>query len=360
MSTGRHAAFACKPDLEECLGRVEAWYRGEIVDRPPVRFHHHNVEYERRRTVHGPWKDAEERWLDVEFQLRTFAESLDGAEFLGETFPVFWPNLSALAYNLFLGQRAEFDDVTVWTRPCVDDLDRLPPLEVQWENRYFRAVEAMTARALDLAEGRFLVGYTDMYAGIDCTAAVRGTQAMCLDLALHPEGIRRLIDLAFAEYPAVYARFDGALKSRGQFSVTWMNLPSRETFNVLACDFAVNISPAHFDEFCMPVLRREAGLFAHNVFHVDGPGVAKNLDSILTLPNLAAIQWAQGIGKDLPILQWIPLIERIQRAGKGVVVDLRPEELDTFMRRVDRRGIFLWVSAEPRDQREVLERVARW
>ena len=37
--------FACKPDFDECMARVYAWYEQQIIDRPPVRFHHHNVEY---------------------------------------------------------------------------------------------------------------------------------------------------------------------------------------------------------------------------------------------------------------------------------------------------------------------------
>ena len=217
--------FACKPDFDECLARIYAWYEQKIVDRPPVRFHHHNVEYERHRTVTGPWKTAEERWLDVEFQVNTFLRSLEGAEFMGETFPVFWPNLSAVIYNLFLGQPAEFDDVTAWTHPCVSDLETPPPLRVQWEGRYFRAVEALTRRALEMAEGRCLVGYTDMYAGIDCTAGLRGAEAMCLDMVERPKQLKELIEQVFIEYPAVYDHFDRCLKQHGQLSVTWMNLP---------------------------------------------------------------------------------------------------------------------------------------
>jgi len=352
--------FACKPDFDECTARIYAWYDQKILDRPPVRFHHHNVEYERHRIVPGPWRTARERWLDVEFQVRTFVESLEGTRFLGETFPVFWPNLSALAYNLFLGQEADFDDVTAWMHPCVEELDDPPPLRIQWDNHYFRTIEALTRRALDLATGRFLVGYTDMYAGVDCTAMLRGTEKMCLDFVARPKQIRGLIDRVFGEYPAVFGHFDRALKAHGQLSVTWMNLPSYETFNVLACDFAVNISPRHFDAYCMPILRTEAELFVHNVFHVDGPGVARHIESILTLPNLVAVQWVQGYGKNQPILQWVPLIEKIQRAGKSVVVDLELRELDEFTRRVDPRGIMLWIPAKPGEQPDVLERIRRW
>ncbi len=57
-----------KPDFDECMARIYAWYDQAILDRPPVRFHHHNIEYGRHRTMAGPWQSAEERWVDVDFQ----------------------------------------------------------------------------------------------------------------------------------------------------------------------------------------------------------------------------------------------------------------------------------------------------
>jgi len=349
-----------KPDFDECMARIYAWYEQKKTDRVPVRFHHHNIEYERHRTVDGPWDSVEDRWFDVEFQVTTYLESLENSELLGETFPVFWPNLSAVVYNMFLGQAADFDDVTAWTHPCIEDLDNLPNLRIDWHGKHFKTVEALTSRALELGDGQFMVGFTDMYARIDCTLGLRGAEQMCMDLMMNPEGLRRLINLAYTEYPEVYMHFDKILKQHDQLSATWMNLPSFETFNVLACDFAVNISPDHFDEFCMPILRKEAGIFTHNVFHLDGPGVAKNIDSILTLPNLVGIQWVQGYGDDKPIMQWIPLIEKIQAAGKSAIVDLQLEELDQFMSKVDPTGIMLWIPAEPKDQQDILGRVKVW
>jgi len=352
--------FRSKPDFDECISRIYAWYEQKIIDRVPVRFHHHNIEYERFRAVKGPWESNIERWFDVDFQVNAFMDSLQNTAFLGETFPVFWPNLSAVVYNMFLGQEGDFDDATAWVHPNIDDLDNLPDLPVLRDGKYFKTVEALTAKALECADGEFMVGYTDMYAGIDCAAGLRGTETLCMDLVMDPEGVHKLINRGWAMYPEVYKQFDQVLKKNNQLSVTWMNLPSFDTFNVLASDFAVNISPDHFDEFCMPILKQEAELFTHNVYHMDSPGVAKNIDSILTLPNMPAIQWVQGYGADQPIMQWIPLIEKIQQAGKSVIVDLQLDELDEFMSRVDPTGIMLWIPAEPEDQPAVLNKVHGW
>ncbi len=192
-----------KPDFDECMARIYAWYEQRVIDRVPVRFHHHNMQYERARVVDGSWESIDERWFDVEFQVKTFLDSLDGVTFAGETFPVFWPNLSAVVYNLFLGQTAHFDDVTAWTHPCIEDIRSLPELKVRRDGKYFKIIEALTSRALEHAEGRFMVGYTDMYAGIDCSAGLRGAEKMCLDLVMDPDGIAMLIEKAFSEYPDV-------------------------------------------------------------------------------------------------------------------------------------------------------------
>jgi len=107
-------------------------------------------------------------------------------------------------------------------------------------------------------------------------------------------------------------------------------------------------------------LQQEVKTMTHNVFHVDRPGVAKNIDSILSLPNLMGIQCARGCGCHKPIMQWRGLIRKIQQAGKSVVVDLERAELEDFISNVDKTGIMLWIVVDPNEQEEVLRRVTRW
>jgi len=59
-------------------------------------------------------------------------------------------------------------------------------------------------------------------------------------------------------------------------------------------------------------------------------------------------------------MQWLPLIEKIQAAGKSVIVDLQLDELDEFISKTDPTGVMLWIPAEPKDQQDVLDRLKRW
>ena len=79
----------------------------------------------------------------------------------------------------------------------------------------------------------------------------------------------------------------------------------------------------------------------HNVFHLDGKGMLRHLDRILDAPEIHAIQWVQGVGDDQPIMQWLPVIQKIQAAGKGIIVDLQLSEFEPFMANMDPRGLYL-------------------
>ena len=68
----------------------------------------------------------------------------------------------------------------------------------------------------------------------------------------------------------------------------------------------------------------------------------------------------QGLGEDAPILQWVPLLKRIQAAGKSFIVDLQLSELEAFMEQVRPEGVFLCMNVAPEQQPAVLKRIERW
>jgi len=120
------------------------------------------------------------------------------------------------------------------------------------------------------------------------------------------------------------------------------------------------ISTEHFEAFSLPQLRHELRGMDRAIYHVDGRGVARHLDVILEQPGIQAIQWVQGLGDDWPILQWIPLLKRILKAGKSVLVDVPMEELDGFMEQMPREGVFLCLGVREGEEADVLRRVERW
>ncbi|MGO8814544.1 MAG: hypothetical protein ACLQVG_07715 [Terriglobia bacterium] len=350
-----------KPDFEKAMQRIEAWFDHETLDRPPVRFAQHNAEYSSSPALAGrTWPSLKDRWFDAEFQVDLCLESLCGRTFYGETFPVFWPNLGPNIYAAFHGSVLDYGEVTSWIRHCVHDWDDIQRLSFSYENEYFRGIEELTRVALEKSPGKFMVGYTDLHGSLDCVADWRDPQLLCLDLVDNPQRVHEMLAVANQNFLPVYDHFDAILKAHGQLSVTWMGIPSRGKMHIPSCDFTSMISTKAFCEFYLPSMKNEIRHMTHNIFHVDGKGMLRHLDLILSSPQIQAIQWVQGVGDDLSILQWLPVIKKIQAAGKGVLVDLELNELEPLIAAIKPDGLYLCIPAEERDQPDILKRLEKW
>ena len=350
-------------DFELAMKRVYAWYENEILDRPPIRFIAHNAFLDlHTESLYGlSPEEKKTNWFDAEYQVETFIKSIENRRFWGETFPVYFPNLGPNVYAAFYGAELEFGEVTSWALPFVKQWEDIDKLNLNMNNEYFKKIEELTQCALDQCEGRFLVGYTDLHPGLDCAAAWRDSEQLCYDLVDSPEQVKPLIEMAINDFEIIYNHFDDMLKTQNQLSVSWMGIPSYGRMHIPSCDFSTMISPDYFNEFGLPILEREVKSMTHNIFHVDGKGVAKHLDTILSVPEIHAVQWVQGVGDDLPIMQWVPFIRQLQDKNVPVIVDLNKHEINEFMEHMQPEGLFLWIATDNEEEEvQILELVSKW
>jgi hypothetical protein len=289
-----------------------------------------------------------------------FLESIRGRRFYGETFPIFWPNLGPNVYAAFHGADLEYGEVTSWIRHCIHEWDDIQLLKFSHDNEYFRGIEELTRVALAKSAGRFMVGYTDLHGSLDCVADWRDPQQLCLDLVDNPRKVHEVLALANENFLPVFDHYDATLKAHGQLSVTWMGIPSRGKMHIPSSDFTALTSTETFCEFYLPTLLNEVRHTTHNIFHVDGKGMLRHLDLILSIPQIQAIQWVQGVGDDLSIGQWLPVIKKIQAAGKGVVVDIQLSELEAFIAAMKPDGLYLCIAAEEQEQPDIIRRLEKW
>lgn len=350
-----------KPDFEQAMERIYAWYDQEIIDRAPIRFSAHNAEYSSAHLLKGrSWPGLKERWWDTEYQIELFEHQLRHSVFNAETFPIYWPNLGPEVYAAFYGVELIYKEITSYSVPNIHDWSQLSDIKLDFNNPYLRKIEEMTYAALERCSGKFLVGYTDLHPGLDCAASFRDPQQLCMDFLIDPDEVKKIIDLSSRDFQLIFDHFDGILKKHKQPSVAWMGIPSFGKMHIPSCDFSTMISPEQFVEFVLPVIKSEIKGMDHNIFHLDGKGVANHVDYILELPEINAIQWVQGVGDDLPIMQWVPFIKKIQAAGKSVVVDLSVDELAPFMDVVRPKGILLCINASPDIQPDIIRKVEKW
>jgi len=349
--------LACKPDFSKAMERINAWYSQELLDRAPVQFVNYCPLPPARQNDTRSWKD---RWFDAEGMIAAFERYIETTSFLGESFPIFWPNLGPVVYSGFYGLAMTFEETTVWAKHLPDWKEVLS-LSFSRQNAYFKQVEKMTAMALERCKGRYMVGYTDLHPGMDCVAAWKNNELLCMDLYDNPEAVKKAGELAIRDWHTLFDHFDAVLKQHNQLSATWMGIPSFGKLHIPSCDFSAMISTDQFKEFVLPGILEEMNGMTHNIFHLDGPGVARHLDVLLELPQINAIQWVPGTGAGEPIMQWIELLKRIQQAGKSMVITLKKEELDEFMQAMSPKGVFISIpTGEPQEQKGLLERLLKW
>lgn len=349
-----------KPDFIRCMKRVYAWYDGELLDRVPVRFAGYDEAFHSDNDD-VRWPTQEERWFDTEYRVENFLSAVRGKLFLGETFPVFWPNLGPNVFAAMLGGAMEFGEDTSWLRPFVSGADDLETIALDKDGKYYRKLVEMTEYALERCKNQCMVGYTDIHSGLDCVDAMCGTSNVCIGLYDHPDFIKKCMEKTTAPFFEVMDAFHSMLRKEKQLSVGWLNIPSYETMHIPSCDLGAMLSREAFDEFALPIIKKEVKSFRHNIFHIDGPGVARHIDSLLELKEVCGFQWVQGVGVDRPIMQWTGFIKKLQEHKKGVVVDLRLHELETFMNEMSPEGIYLCIDEKDEEiQREILGKLLRW
>ena len=350
------------PQFSKSMERIYAWFEGEVIDRAPIRFSQHNADYNKKE-YSKTWPTLEDRWMDAEYAVNDYVNRLGNKPLLAETFPVYFPNLGPNWYAGCFGAAMEWGDVTAWAEPIVADYDRdLPRVVFDRDCAMFRKMEELTDYALSICEGKFMVGYTDLHPGVDCAMALRGIQNLLFDLVDRPEHALELIAKCEEPFFDMFDYFDAKLKAHGLPSATWMTVPSFGKLYIPSADFSAMISPADFERFVYPSLEKECLYFTHNIFHMDGKHVANHTDRILSLPNLHAVQWVQGVGEDEPILQWVPYLKRILKAGKSIIIDIKVSELEPFIGAFDKPdGIMLCIPSDSTEEQEaIIKRVEKW
>ena len=348
-----------KEDFVMAMKRIYAWYDGEMLDRCPVRFAAHNEQFNVKDETRT-WGNIKEKWYDVEYQVESFIKNMP-KEYIGETFPMFDPNLGPNVFAAMLGGTLKFGDVTTWVEPIIISPDEINKIEYSVESEYYKKLVELTDYALERCDHKFMVNYTDVHPSLDCVDALRGTVDLCMDMYDDEDFVLEQVQKCYDPFIPFMDDFHKRLKAKKQLSSSWMHIPSYTSMHIPSCDLSAMMSREFFGKFALPSIAKEIEHFDHNIFHLDGKGVANHIDDILELPKINAIQWAQGVGNDLPIMQWVDFIKKIQASGKGVLVDLTLNELEPFMSEVSPKGIFMCISESDTEiQKEVIKKLEKW
>lgn len=348
---------------EDIKKRYEAWWHADLYDRPLL----HVTAPRDGAPPLVPWKggtaSAEEKWSDIRYALWLTEQALERTWYGGESLPAVQSYVSPIGMSaggaLLFGCTPRFTEDTVWVDPLPAERG-FPSLAVDAVRR--RWIRDSFAEAGRASRGRFYVRESFSNNAGDTLAAVRGTEQLMIDLVENPgwaakavasitESFQGLVGELLPLVAPDVTGMEGWLSSAGMWSAG---------VNFCAdCDVSCMISPQQFEEIFLPPLRAAMQSYEHSLYHLDGGEAVRHLDALLASPEVDAIQWVPGAGREA-ILQWVPLVRRIQGAGKSVQVIARPEEVAPLLGAVSPKGLLITTSCatetEGRDLVRLVER----
>lgn len=355
--------FELKPDFEIVLDRYAAWWECAILDRPLV-----SITFPRPPELHRPWPEKShatfrDRWLDTEFVVARTVAEMRNRVFYADALPIAWPNLGPEVFSAFYGCPLEFGETTSWSAPILADWspESTAKLRLDTGNFYYRKILELTDALLEAARGKFIVGYTDIHPGGDALAAFRDPQQLCIDMIEHPAEIKALVERVTDDFLAVYDVYYAKLSAAGMPSTSWLPATCRGKYHIPSNDFSCMVSGKMFEAIFLPGLIRECQHMDRNIYHLDGPQALRFLDTLLAVPEIHAIQWVAGAGRDY-WADWVHVYRRIQAAGKAFCIYLPVEDLDRVFEVLRPEGAWLILNGvyDQEMADAALQKIARW
>ena len=348
-----------KDDWEAAQERLLAWWECEIIDRACIQ-----VTAPRDGvTPHLPAKPAavEAQWTDLDYVVESQGESMRCTYYGGEAFPLFNPNLGPDIFAAFLGAPLHFAEDTSWADPILTDYATRPRLALDTTNPWWRMQAELLRRAQEAGRGRWLTGFPDTHSGGDALSALRGRQELCFDLMDRPEQV----DAAMAELEAVvievYERLFPVVEWEQYGSSSgWLPTWGTGRCNVIQCDFIALISPQMAERHILHELALQAKWLDRTIYHLDGPHCIAHLGLLFSIAEIRAIQWVPGAGAP-PMPHWIPLLKRIQVAGRGLHLQTEAKHVETLLAELSPQGLMLSTTvASEEEARDLMRHVAKW
>jgi hypothetical protein len=302
-------------------------------------------------------KDLETRTYDPVYKYRWNEHNLSRTYCGGDAFPLagMWTGAGDLA--AYLGCEVGLSDSTVWFHPCITDPLTHPDLVFNPQSPVFVKTMAMIEYAVAHSRGRFFVSQPDLVENIDILSAMRGPENLMLDLIEQPQwverSVRQINQVYFTAFDALNAKIKDA--DGGNTCVFGLWGPGRTC--KVQCDACAMFGPQMFRRFVTPSLTEQCRWLDYALYHLDGTQAVVNLDELLAIEPLRAIEWTPQSG--LPgggDPHWYDLYRRVRRGGKSVqAIGVRYEEVIPLLDAVGPKGLYIETSAKNEDLARALE-----
>ena len=345
-----------KENWEQTQRRMEAYWNKDYIDRCMLAI---TVPREGGKPVFPPRKPTPvEHFSDPQTIHEGMINGCAQTEFLAESIPSRIIEFGVAAECRYFGCKRNYTPDTIWFDPVLPE----PDISLlQYDDGPFQDLKKLTSELVSRAGHDYFVGMNDNCGIIDGLAHLRGTENLLTDMIEEPEFVHAARDKIVDAWIRTQAEIFEIVKDNnlGGSSHGWMHLWSPKRHLQLQCDYACMISPSMFEEFVLPELEDTANAFEHCTYHLDGIEQIRHLDLILSVKGIDNIQWTHVAGQP-KTSESIEALQKIQAAGKGLVLIPQRDELEFLMKNLSHKGLQIVVGGmKDRQEAEDLMALAR-
>jgi hypothetical protein len=267
----------------------------------------------------APPRDLSQRWFDPAWRADELHYQLSRSSLKADILPVANTQLGPGSLAGILGAALEAGPDTIWIKHRSDFGDEVA---LDQDNPCYRLHRDLLTACKARAEGRYLVGMPDLMEGLDVLAALKGPEAVLMDMALRPEVVDGQLRAINALYFEVFDRLYDIINDEGEMAFCYFSIWAPGKCSKLQSDISTMFSEDDFRRFAQPYLREQCRRIPYTLYHLDGVGAMRHLDALLEIEELSAVQWTPGVGQPQggdPC--WYPLYRRILAGGKSVMAN---------------------------------------
>lgn len=349
--------LAFKADMPEAAKRWEAFYNGDLIDRPVTLVFARKKGFENRPSYHSRYQD---RVLgDMDAVIDRVLQHAEANYYGGEAVPSFCPTMGPDEMAVFCGGELHWGDGktdTNWSAPFITDWEKDLPLKLDENNSLWKRLITFYEKCAVKMAGKMILAPIDLHSNLDLLAAARGAQNLCYDIMDTPE----LIDEAMVSARQVFRDLWPKIVKAGNMENMgyYQQIYSHSGAATLQCDFSIMISPESFRRWVVPALEEEASMVGHAIYHWDGYDALRHFDAVMKMKQLQTISFipGEGMGKGGhgDHIDFLDILKKMQEHGKAVHVWGTPEQIKIMHKELDPVKVIYNTSTETQDEADAL------
>ncbi|MCK5812550.1 MAG: hypothetical protein KAG94_06595 [Clostridiales bacterium] len=280
-------------------------------------------------------------FTNADLNIKYFTDEHSKKTFNSDCFPDISSYLGPGSLATFLGATPVYGDNVIWYDGDITSSEQIinaiknPTKWYQW------SIETTKKYVNNITDYR--VSMPDLQQNLDILSALYTPEELLMKLIDDEVEVFELLELLYEFWDKCFFKHANlVMDDKGYTSFGHYNILGKGYTSTLQSDISIMLSEDMFDSFEMPYLIRQCERLDNVLYHLDGPGAIRHLDSLLSIDKIAAIQWVPGAGQpDNFDKHWYQLYDKILKNGKGIHVYLAKENVVPFLKRFGSQGVYI-------------------